>query len=120
MNPILFGFPRHTDQRGCLSVVESNRSVPFTIKRAFWLYDVPKTATRGDHAHKACEQVLIAVAGSMRVAYNEHLVLLDSPDVGLYAPPDVHLTLSEFSPGAVCLVLCSHYYDEEDYLDTVC
>ena len=106
---------QHVDERGKLTVIEAYRGVPFPIRRVFWVYDVPDGTRRGGHSHQHCEQLLICVNGSCRVIANGDAFDLDEPDTGLYVPPGVYLDLEGWQPGTVLLVLCSHYYDEEDY-----
>lgn len=105
----------HADERGKLVVVEANRGVSFPIKRIFYVYDVPEGTRRGGHAHQLCQQLLVCVSGGCRVLAGGDEFALDEPDVALYVPPGVYLDLEDWQPGTVLLVLCSHYYDEEDY-----
>lgn len=105
---------------GFISVAESQRKVPFEIKRVFWTYYTPQNVTRGRHAHYVTEQVLIAVAGTIKVSVEipgaEKLeYLLDSPSKGLYLPPNAWHTM-EYSHNAVQLALASTNYDESDYI----
>lgn len=108
-------FPTFVDGRGSLSVVEARRHVPFEIERIFYIYSVPGGALRGGHAHAACEQVLIALAGSFDVVLDGERERLDRLDRGLYVPCGVRVDMEAFTPDAVCLVLASSYYDVEDY-----
>jgi len=105
----------HADERGKLVVVEASRGVPFPVKRVFWVYDVPEGTGRGGHAHQFCQQLLVCVSGSCRVIAAGDAFTLDDPGKALYVPPGVYLDLEDWQPGTVLLVLCSHYYDEEDY-----
>ena len=57
----VFEFPKISDPRGNLSFVEGARHIPFSIKRVYYIYDVPGGETRGGHAHKTCSSVLIAL-----------------------------------------------------------
>lgn len=109
---------KHADARGVLTVAECEREIPFTVKRVFWITDVPAVASRAGHAHAACHQFLVCVVGYCRVLANGQEHWLSGPARGLYAPPGTHLEIDQFSPGAALLVLCSHYYDEEDYVGT--
>lgn len=117
--PRLIELPRITDPRGNLTFVEANEHVPFDIKRVYYLYDVPGGATRGGHAHKALQQMIIAVAGSFRVLLDdgrrEQEFLLNRSYIGLYVPTMMWRELEDFSSGSVCLVLASLPYDEADY-----
>lgn len=113
-------FPRITDPRGNLSVVQGSEHVPFDIRRVFYLYDVPGGASRGGHAHHREQQVLIAVAGSFDVILDDGsrkmTVTLNRPFRGLLIPPGVWRVLDNFSSGSVCLTLSSVDYDESDYI----
>ena len=113
--------PKITDEegRGNLSVIEKD-CVPFDIKRVYYLYDVPSDAYRGGHAHKALFQFLIPLSGSFDVILkdgnNTKKVSLNKPNKGLLIVPGIWRELENFSSGAVCLVLASDVYDEEDYV----
>lgn len=113
-------FPKITDFRGNLSFIEENRQVPFEIKRVYYLYDVPSGATRGGHAHKQLQQVVIALSGSFDVVlddgYNKRKFFLNRPHYGLYIPPGVWRELENFSSNSVALSLVSQVYDESDYV----
>lgn len=111
--------PRIPDARGTLTFVEGSRHIPFDVKRVYYLYDVPGGASRGGHGHKALHQLIIAIAGSFDVILDngkdaEHFSLNRSY-FGLYIPPMSWRELDNFSSGAVCLVLASEVYEEEDY-----
>jgi hypothetical protein len=107
------------DTRGNLTPIESGRDIPFEIKRVFYMYDVPGGTSRAGHAHRALEQVIIAVAGSFDVVVDDgttrDTVTLNRSYQGLYLPNFVWRELENFSSGAVCLVLASLPFDEEDY-----
>src|SRR5690554_1266693 len=107
------------DGRGSLSVLEKN-ILPYSIKRVYYLYDVPSNSTRGGHAHKELQQCLIALSGSFIVVLDDGKerkeILLNRPDKGLLIPSGVWRELIEFSAGAVCLSLVSAEYDEADYI----
>ena len=112
-------FHKIDDPRGALTFIESNRHVPFEIKRVYYLYDVPGGAKRAGHAHKALEQVLIAMSGSFDVVlndgFNSKRYHLNRSYSGLYVAPMVWREIDNFSSGAVCMALASHHYDETDY-----
>lgn len=112
---MILRLPTFEDYRGTLNVIEALRHVPFEIKRIFYIYDVPCGAERGGHAHDACEQVLIAIVGSFDVLLDGERVHMDHPAQGVYVPCGITIDMKAFSPGAVCLVLASEYYDAEDY-----
>jgi dTDP-4-dehydrorhamnose 3,5-epimerase-like enzyme len=103
-----------------LSFVEPNRQVPFEIKRVYYLYDVPSGATRGGHAHKLLEQVVIALSGSFDVVlddgFRRRSFFLNRPHYGLYIPPRIWRELENFSSNSVALSLVSELFDESDYI----
>lgn len=105
---------------GNITVVEGNTHVPFDIKRVFYTYDIPGGQDRGAHAHKECHQILIAASGSFEVelddGQNKRIVSLNRPYYGLHILPGIWASEKGFSSGAICLVLTSHPYDEEDYI----
>lgn len=115
----LLEFPRISDPRGALTCIEAERHVPFPVRRVFYLYDVPAGQTRGGHAHKQLEQVLVCLSGSFEVIAEDGIrqtrFQMNRPSLGLYVPPMIWDTEVNFSPGAVCMVLASDYYDESDY-----
>lgn len=111
--------PKITDHRGNLTFIESNRHVPFEIKRAYYLYDVPGGAARAAHGHRRLHQLMISMSGSFDVTLDDgrtrKLFHLNRSYYGLYIPPMMWRDLDNFSSGAVCMVLASDYYDENDY-----
>ena len=112
--------PKITDLRGNLTVAEGLSAVPFDIKRAYWVYDVPGGESRGGHAHKRLRQLVIALSGSFTVTLDNgrecQTVLLNHPWQGLVIEVNTWRTLDDFSSGAVCLVLASDHYEEDDYI----
>lgn len=108
------------DPRGNLTVAQGHDKVPFDIRRAYWVYDVPGGESRGGHAHKHCREFIVAVSGSFSVTLdNGHercTYLLNRPWQGLLVGTGVWRTLDDFSSGAVCVVLASDDYDEADYI----
>lgn len=113
-------FATHGDSRGNLVAVESGNDIPFTVRRVYYIYDTQSGVTRGFHAHKKLEQILICVSGSCKIRLDNGKekieVLLDSPDQGLYVAHSVWREMYDFSPDAVLLVLASELYDESDYI----
>lgn len=112
--------PKITDPRGNLTVAEQLKNVPFDIKRVYWTYDVPGGESRGGHAHKALYQLVVAMSGSFTVTLDNgeerKTILLNHPWQGLLIKPNTWRTLDDFSSGAVCMVLASELFDEEDYI----
>lgn len=116
----LIDLQKVTDPRGNLTVAEGSDVVPFDIKRAYWVYDVPAGESRGGHAHKRLKQLVIALSGSFTVTLDNgserRTILLNHPWQGLLIETGIWRTLDDFSSGAVCLVLASEHYEEEDYI----
>ena len=107
------------DPRGKLSVIEGEKQIPFDIKRVYYLYDVPGGADRGGHGHKNLQQFIIAMSGSFDVVlddgYTKKTFQMNRSYYGLYVCPMMWREVKNFSSGAVCLVLASEKYDENDY-----
>jgi UDP-2-acetamido-3-amino-2,3-dideoxy-glucuronate N-acetyltransferase len=116
----LLRLPFFDDMRGSLVPIEHYGTLPFVPKRSFLVFHVPNNRVRGEHAHKECEQVLVAVNGSLSVVVDDGMrrnqVRLDAPTMGLYVRPFVWCVQYRFEPETVLLVLASHAYDPEDYL----
>ena len=116
---VIIDLPKVVDQRGNLTFIESGRHVSFEFKRIFYLYDIPGEADRGGHALKRCHQFVVAMSGSFDVVVgdgrDERRVQLDRPNRGLYIPPMIWRSLDNFSSCAVCMVVASENYDEDDY-----
>lgn len=119
MNIEIIDIPKVEDYRGNLAIIEKD-VVPFEIKRVYYLYDVPSSAQRGGHAHIDQSEFLIALSGSFDVVLNDgntkEKVTLNKPDKGLLIKTNVWRELDNFSSGAVCLVLNSDVFLEEDYI----
>jgi len=111
--------PKITDPRGNLAVIEGD-TIPFEIKRVYYLYDVPSDSYRGGHAHINQKAVLIALSGSFEVLLSngktKKIVTLNKPNKGLLINIGIWRELQNFSSGSVCLVLSSDYFDEDDYI----
>jgi len=116
---VLIDLPKITDPRGNLTFIEGGRHIPFEIRRAYYLYDVPGGAERGGHAHKELHQLIIAISGSFDITVddgrNKKRIHLNRPYYGLYICPMIWRELDNFSSGSVCMVLASNVYDEDDY-----
>lgn len=120
MNTIkIIDFPIIQDSRGDLSFIENNDHIPFAIKRVYYLYNVPANVSRGGHAHKKLQQVLVAMSGSFDVSLDDgsdkQMVTLNSPAQGLLINHPMWRELKNFSSDAVCVVLASELYTEDDY-----
>ncbi len=116
----LVDIPTHGDVQGLLGVLESNSSVPFKIKRVYFIYGVPSGTSRGSHGHKKLQQLIVPLSGSFDVVLHdgsvEETFSLESPNKGLLIQPGLWRNLINFSNDAVCLVLASEHYDEIDYI----
>jgi hypothetical protein len=112
--------PKVHNRAGNITAVENQINVPFDVKRVYYLYDVPGGAERGGHAHKELQQFIIAVSGAFDVllddGINTKIVHLDRPYFGLHVVPGIWRELLNFSSGAICLVLASEVFDENDYI----
>jgi len=115
----LVDLPKIPDARGNLTFVEADRHVPFSIKRIYYLYDVPGGAARGGHAHRELQQLMISMSGSFDVTLDDgrrrRRIHLNRSYLGLYICPMIWREIDNFSSGAVCMVVASHFYDENDY-----
>ncbi|MDG4714473.1 FdtA/QdtA family cupin domain-containing protein [Winogradskyella sp. YYF002] len=115
----IIDIPKVHDERGSLAVVEKN-TVPFSIKRVYYLFDVPSDSYRGGHAHKEQQSVIIALSGSFEVTLDDgkttKKIILNKPTQGLYISTNVWREIDNFSSGAVCLVLASTEYKEAEYI----
>jgi hypothetical protein len=110
----------HSDRKGNISVVQNGDTVPFDVKRVYYLYDVPGGESRGGHAHRHCREMIVALSGSFDVTLDDgterHTYHLNHPWQGLLVETGIWRTLEDFSSGAVCLVLASDLFDEDDYI----
>lgn len=115
----IIDIPKIENPEGNIAVIEKD-VIPFEIKRVYYLYDVPSSAQRGGHAHKKLNQILIALSGSFDVVLKDGItqkkITLNKPDKGLIIKNNTWRELENFSSGAVCLVLASDVFDEEDYI----
>ena len=111
--------PKVHDERGNLAVIEKN-IIPFSIKRVYYLYDVPSDSFRGGHAHKKLQQFLVALSGSFDVHLKDgdlkKTITLNKPNKGLLIVPGIWREIDNFSSGSVCLVLASEEFNESDYI----
>lgn len=110
----------HSERNGNLTVVENGVTLPFDVKRVYYIYDVPGGENRGAHAHKELEQLIVAASGSFTVTLDDgqckRSFFLNRPYQGLYVKPGMWRDLVDFSSGAVAMVLASDIYRKEDYI----
>lgn len=113
-------FPIIGDDRGSLIALETNRDIPFDIKRVYYIFDTKQEVARGFHAHKQLQQVLICVKGSCRVILDDGChkenIILENPYTGLLIENLVWREMHDFSEDCVLLVLASEHYDGSDYI----
>jgi len=111
---------KHHHSKGNITVVENNKTIPFNVKRVYYLYDVPGGEDRGGHAHINLRQLIVAASGSFDVTLDDGIVkrtiTLNRPYQGLLVVPGIWRDLNNFSSGSVCLVLASEKYEESDYI----
>ena len=116
----IIDLPQVMDRRGNLTFVEGNVHVPFEIKRVYYLYDVPSGESRGGHAHKELEQIIIAVSGSFDISLDDGItkktISLNRPHYGLFITTGIWREMMNFSSNSVALVLASTFYSEVDYI----
>lgn len=120
MNIALMEFPQHMDEYGCLVPIEESDTVPFDIKRVYYIYGVENGVRRGFHSHVKLEQVLVCVSGHVKILvktpWEEQEILLDDPGKGLYIGPMIWREMFDFTEDAVLLVLAGDHYKVEDYI----
>jgi hypothetical protein len=113
-------FPKIHNRAGNITPVQNNIEIPFAVKRVYYLYDIPGGESRGAHAHKTLEQVVIAASGSFDITIddgrNKKTVHLNRPYFGLHIRNGMWRDISNFSSGAICLVLASGLYNPNDYI----
>ena len=116
----LLQLPKITDPRGNLSFFESNKHIPFEIKRTYWIYDVPGGEIRGSHAFKESQEFIVALSGSFDVVLHdgkeETRYSLNRSYFGLYVPNLIWRKMENFSTNSLALVVSSVFYDEKDYI----
>ena len=110
MKARLIDLPKIVDPRGNLTVAEQSKNIPFDIARVYWTYDVPSGERRGGHAPRTCDVTVDDGRGGKEIYHLNH------PYHGLYIGTGVWRTLEDFSSGAVCLVLASELFDEDEYI----
>ena len=112
--------PREYNPSGSITALNNGVEILFDVKRIYYLYDVPGGESRGGHAHKKLQQLIIAVSGSFDLIVNDgeakRTFHLNRPNVGVLMPSGLWRELNNFSSGSICLVLASEEYDEDDYI----
>lgn len=112
--------PNFGDERGSLVVIESNKNIPFDVKRLYYIYDAKPDIPRGFHAHKELKQIAFCLKGKCKMLMDNGIdkqeIWLDQPNKGLLIPPMMWHEMHDFSDDCVLLVLASDFYDESDYI----
>ena len=108
------------DKRGNLSVIEENKDIPFSIRRAYWIYDVPGGEERGGHAYKYNKEFIVAISGSFDVILDDgiekEVYHLNRSYYGLYVPNGIWRQMVNFSTNSLAFIVASELYNETDYL----
>ena len=111
--------PQNVDNRGRLTFLEGEVHIPFSVKRVFWITDVPIDQIRGGHAHWTCHEAIFPVVGRFEIELDDGerdaTVVLDDPSRGITVPAGVWCELRHFAPGTVCVVMASQEYDASGY-----
>ncbi|MBQ7712117.1 MAG: WxcM-like domain-containing protein [Bacteroidales bacterium] len=119
-NVKLINLPKIADDRGNLSIIESVKNIPFTMKRVHWIYDVPGGIDRGGHAFVENEEFIVALSGSFDVLLDDgkekKVISLKRSYYGLYIPNGIWRVMNDFSTNALALVLSSNDYSDDDYI----
>ena len=113
-------FPQHHGD-GTLTVFAAGAdAVPFQIQRIFTIAGVTASATRADHAHRGCSQLLACLSGRVAVEINDgHEIAHETvlPDGGcLLIPPMLWNRVAFEGPATVLAVFCDELYEESDYI----
>lgn len=120
MKPKIIDLPKYVDPRGNLSVIEEMKDIPFTIERAYWIYDVPGGESRGGHAYKENQEFIVALSGSFDVILDDgqekQTFHLNRSYYGLYVPKGIWREMENFSTNSLALVLSSTKFNVDDYI----
>jgi dTDP-4-dehydrorhamnose 3,5-epimerase-like enzyme len=116
----IIDFALRGDERGSLIALETSKEVPFDIRRVYYIFGTGEGVSRGFHAHRRLQQMVVAVSGSCDILLDDGQrqvrVPLDRPHQGLTLPPMVWHEMHDFSPDCVLLVLADEHYEEADYI----
>ena len=116
----LLPIPSASDERGALAFAEAGSTIPFDVRRVFWIYDIPKEARRGGHAHWTCAEVVVPVRGAFTMLVDDGKVRaevrMESPTTGILIPAGVWCELKDFDKDTVLVVMASHPYDSGGYV----
>jgi dTDP-4-dehydrorhamnose 3,5-epimerase-like enzyme len=116
----LIDLPKILDVRGNLSVIEEFKEIPFKIERTYWIYDVPGGESRGGHAYKNNQELVVALSGSFDVILDDgqyrKTFSLNRSYYGLYVPKGLWRQMDNFSTNSLALCLASTKFDKQDYI----
>jgi hypothetical protein len=116
----LINLPKFLDARGNLSFFENEAQIPFTIKRSYWIYDVPGGEQRGGHAYKSLQEFIVALSGSFDVVlddgFEKKTYSLNRSYFGLYVPKNIWRHMENFSTNALALIVADQPFDRDDYI----
>jgi hypothetical protein len=120
MKPRIIELPKMVDERGNLSYLENLHQIPFTIRRAYWIYDVPGGEVRGGHAYKTLQEFIVALSGSFDLVLHDGIVesriALNRSYSGVYVPNGIWRHMENFSTNSLALILSDDSYNEGDYI----
>lgn len=106
-----------------ITLVKNDDQMPFVIRRLFYIYQIPENASRGEHAHKTCDQFILALNGSFNVSIfngkEQMIVELNNNNGGIYLPHGIWYNAFNFSYDAVCLAFASEVFNSEDYINDI-
>jgi dTDP-4-dehydrorhamnose 3,5-epimerase-like enzyme len=116
----LLKLPKILDERGNLSFFENDKQIPFSIARAYWIYDVPGGEIRGGHAYHSLQEVIVALSGSFDVVLNDgneqRSFTLNRSYTGLYVPKEIWRHMENFSTNSLALIVADQRYNEKEYI----
>lgn len=116
----IINLPKIPNGAGNITVIENNITIPFEVKRVYYLYDVPMGSERGGHGHYKLQQYIVALSGSFTFVLDDGVCtkefFLNDPSKALYIKSGIWREIKNFSSGSICLVLASDIYSENDYL----
>jgi len=120
-NSYLVTLPLKLDKkRGGLCFAEAKRNIPFAIRRAYWIFNVPSKEQRGNHAHKKTEQVLFCLQGSIKIELDNGVhkdsIILDKPNIGIFLGRMLWHKMDNFKKNTILLILASEFFKETDYI----
>ncbi len=119
-NPTIISLPKFENPRGNLTFIEEDTHLPFKIKRVYWIYDVPGGQSRGGHAFKEQQELIVALSGSFDIVVDngiqKQVFSLNRSYFGLYIPNGLWREMNNFSTNALALVISSTEFSKDDYI----